>query len=64
MWAAAPKEKKLVKAGWDSSVGIATDYGLDSWGSIPGRDKRFFSTPQHTDRPWGPSSFLGLFPLE
>jgi hypothetical protein len=25
-----------------SSVGIATDYGLDAQGSIPGRDKRFF----------------------
>jgi hypothetical protein len=23
------------------------DYGLDSWGSIPGRGKRFFSSPQH-----------------
>jgi hypothetical protein len=27
-----------------SSVGIATAYGLDGWGSIPGRGKRFFST--------------------
>jgi hypothetical protein len=28
----------------DSSVGIATGYGLDCPGSIPGRGKRFFST--------------------
>jgi hypothetical protein len=25
-----------------SSVGIATGYGLDCWGSIPGRGKTFF----------------------
>jgi hypothetical protein len=36
-------------------------------GLIPGRDKRFFSSPQHPDRLWGPSSDLsngyrGLFP--
>jgi hypothetical protein len=27
----------------DSSVGIETGYRLDSWSSIPGRSKRFFS---------------------
>jgi hypothetical protein len=27
----------------ESSVGIATGYGLDSWGSIPSRGKKFFS---------------------
>jgi hypothetical protein len=26
---------------WDSLVGIANGYELDSWGSIPGRGKRF-----------------------
>jgi hypothetical protein len=28
----------------DSSVGIATDYRIDDYVSVPGRDKRFFST--------------------
>jgi hypothetical protein len=30
----------------DSSVGITMGYELDIWISIPGRSKRFFSTPQ------------------
>jgi hypothetical protein len=42
----------------DSSVGIPTGYGLDGWGSLPGRGKRFFSTPQSPDRLWGPPSLL------
>jgi hypothetical protein len=29
----------------DSSVGIATGYGLDGRGSIPGKGKKFFSSP-------------------
>jgi hypothetical protein len=29
---------------WDNSVHIAMGYGLDSWGSIPGRGKRFVFT--------------------
>jgi hypothetical protein len=29
----------------ESSFGLATDSGLDGRGSIPGRSKRFFSTP-------------------
>jgi hypothetical protein len=33
-----------------SSVSIATSYGLDGRGSIPGSGKRFFSTPQCPDR--------------
>jgi hypothetical protein len=33
----------------DSSLGIATDCGLDGPGSIP----RFFSSPQLPDRYWG-----------
>jgi hypothetical protein len=31
---------------WGSSVGITTGYGLDSRDSIPGRGKKFFSSPQ------------------
>jgi hypothetical protein len=30
----------------DRSVGIATDYGIDDRGSIPGLGKRFFCTVQ------------------
>jgi hypothetical protein len=33
-------------------------YGLDGRDSIPGRDKRFVSTPQRPDRLWGPPSLL------
>jgi hypothetical protein len=50
-------------------VGIATGlYGLEDRGSIPGRGKRFFSSPQRPDRLWGPSSLLsngyrGLSPV-
>jgi hypothetical protein len=42
----------------DSSVGIATGYGLDFLGSIPGKDKRFFSSPRCSDWLWCPSSVL------
>jgi hypothetical protein len=50
----------------DSSFGILMGYGLDSWVSIPGRGKRFFSTPHHPDWLWGQLSLLyngycGLF---
>jgi hypothetical protein len=33
----------------DNSVGIAMGYGLDGWGSIPGRSKRFVFFPQPPD---------------
>jgi hypothetical protein len=42
----------------DSSVGIATDYELDGWYSIPGKRKIFFSSPRRPDRLWGPPSLL------
>jgi hypothetical protein len=42
----------------DSSVGIATGYGLDGPGSNLGRGK-FFFFPQRSDRLWGPPS-LGV----
>ena len=38
-----------------SSVGIATDYGLDGAGSNPGGDEIFRT---HPDGPWGPPSLL------
>jgi hypothetical protein len=47
--------------GLGSSAGIATRLrpGLPrNLGSISGKDKRFLSTPQHSDRLWGPSSLL------
>jgi hypothetical protein len=34
---------------WDSLVDTVTDYGLDGQGSIPGKGKRFLSTPKHLD---------------
>jgi hypothetical protein len=38
----------------DTSVGIVMGYGLDGLGLIPGSE-RFFSSPPHPDRLWGPS---------
>jgi hypothetical protein len=38
---------------WDSTVGIATGYGLDDRGSIPEENKQF-SSPQLSDQLWGP----------
>jgi len=38
-----------------SSVGIATDYGLEGPGSNPGGDEIFRTRP---DGPWGPPSLL------
>jgi hypothetical protein len=38
-----------------SSVGIATDYGLDGPESNPGEGEIFRTCP---DRPWGPPSLL------
>jgi hypothetical protein len=42
----------------DNIVCAATAYELDGRGSIPGRGKRFFCTPQRPDRLWGPPSLI------
>jgi hypothetical protein len=42
----------------NTSLGIATGYGLDSQWSIPGRGKRLFSSPQRPDRLWDTSSLM------
>jgi hypothetical protein len=40
------------------SVGIATGYEMDDRGSIPGRGKSFFSSPQRPDLLWAyPASY-------
>ena len=57
--------KKLVKCGPGTSVGIATDYGLDGSGSNPGEDENFRrSRPAlgHTQPPvkMGTGSFPGV----
>jgi hypothetical protein len=53
----------------DSTVGTATGYALDGWGSISGRDKEFFCIPQGPDRLWISRSVLSnaywrLFPQD
>jgi hypothetical protein len=67
------KRKSVLKFSWeyiiqmygtDSSVGIATDYGLDGSGSNPGGDEIFrLSRPAlgHIQLPvkWVPGLFLG-----
>jgi hypothetical protein len=50
-----------------SSFGIVTGYGLNGRGMIPSRGKRFFCTPQRSDRLWDPPCLLSnryreLFP--
>jgi hypothetical protein len=41
---------KVVNRSRDSSVGIVMGDGLDDRGSIPGRGKLYFSSPQRPDR--------------
>ena len=45
--------RPVVKCGPGSSVGIATDYGLDGPGSSPGGTFSY-----RPERPWGPRSLL------
>jgi hypothetical protein len=41
------------------SIGIMLRAGrLRSWGSVPGRGKRFFCYPYHSDRLWSPPNLL------
>jgi hypothetical protein len=40
----------------DSPVGVATCYGLDDRSLIPGRGKKYFSTPRRRERLLGPPS--------
>jgi hypothetical protein len=46
-------------ASLDSSIGVTARLRARwDWGSIPDRDKRFFSSPQRPDRLWGPSNLI------
>jgi hypothetical protein len=48
----------LKKRSQDSSVDIATGYGVGYSCSVTGRDKIFVFIPQRLDRLWGPPSLL------
>jgi hypothetical protein len=53
-------EHRHIMSSLDIAVGIATGYGLDSWGAgvwiLAGA--RFLSSPHHSDRLWGSTSLL------
>jgi hypothetical protein len=51
-------EKALLLSSLSHWNGIETCYGLQCRGSIPGRGKRFFCTPQRLGRLWGPTILL------
>jgi hypothetical protein len=46
---------------YSNRVGIATGYKLDGRGSIPGRGRRFMSSPQGPDRLPYPMGMPGYF---
>jgi hypothetical protein len=54
MFAMLGKNKRSL----ETSVSIATGYGLDGRGSILGREKRFFSVLQRSGCLWGPHGLL------
>jgi hypothetical protein len=43
-----------------SPVCATAGYGFEVWGSIPGKGKRFFSTPQRPERLWGPPNMISF----
>jgi hypothetical protein len=45
----------IFQTGWNSSVSIATRYGLDGQGLNPSGGEIFHT---HPDTPWGPPSLL------
>jgi hypothetical protein len=57
-WSVAISSHYNHKKSRNSSVIIATGYELDYRNSIPGKGKRFFSTPQRLECIWGPPNLL------
>jgi len=49
---------KIIMSKRDSSVCVATDYGLDDRISIPDESLEFFSSPPCPHRLWAPQSLL------
>jgi hypothetical protein len=47
-----------MKQSQGSSVSIVSDYGLNNWGLIPGKDKGFFFQPLRPDWLWDPPRLL------
>jgi hypothetical protein len=43
---------------WGGAGMLWLGYGLDDPGSIPGRGKRFFSSPKQSDQLWDPATLL------
>jgi hypothetical protein len=42
----------------NNRAGVLKGYGMEVWGSIPGRFKRFLFSPQRRNRLWGPPRLL------
>jgi hypothetical protein len=45
---------ELLEQTWSRVGNAAMDYERDGQGSFPGRSKRYFSSPQRSNRLWGP----------